>query len=626
MGLRDVLLFVIYIFSSVLINGELYAQNIEDREYIKSKSNIEALKSFSEEQKNLFTSKLGKTSDAQVVIINDVTYYLSGFDITGKTVYDNDDNLDAAISARTDKVWSGGSNEFGLDGSGIEIGHWEAGGLPRKTHREFGSRVSFGDDESISSHATHTACTIIGEGKYSIARGMAKGATLLSFKSNSDESEIAEFAADGGILSNHSYSTGNPHGEVSEYGVYTANSKEWDEILYNGPYLTLCKSAGNNRDDDVNTDDLGYDIIFTVAGSKNLITVGSIVGTRAYISPKYIKNSKFSNWGPTDDWRIKPDISTDGVDIYSADKKSDKSYESKNGTSMSTAVVTGSAALMQQYYKQKNKKYMRASTVKALIVNTADELGENDGPDFQNGWGLLNTLQAVTLIKNAGSSSIIEEVELVNNDVFSRKIEVKATGDIAITIAWTDPSGFPVSGEDNISPMLVNDLDVRLIKGDKTYYPWSFTPNGSRDNFTDAAKKEDNFRDNVEKIDVKDLAPGNYIIEVKHKGTLVDNLQNFSLVVNGASRALANEYFDISNKIKVYPVPSSNDILHIEFSDELLDGNKKIKVLNSSGIQVISSGTHMSTLDVDVSKLSNGLYFLIIENGSKKYRTKFLVE
>jgi hypothetical protein len=38
--------------------------------------------------------------------------------------------------------------------------------------------------------------------------------------------------------------------------------------------------------------------------------------------------------------------------------------------------------------------FMRAATLKALAIHTADEAGSADGPDYEFGWGLLNTKSA----------------------------------------------------------------------------------------------------------------------------------------------------------------------------------------------------------------------------------------
>ena len=107
----------------------------------------------------------------------------------------------------------------------------------------------------------------------------------------------------------------------------------------------------------------------------------------------------FSSWGPTDDGRIKPDLVANGwllVSTYGQDPY----YAPALGTSMATANVTGSLLLLQEYYQDiyGTGNFMRAATLKALAIHTADEAGTADGPDYRHGWGLLNTRSAAQLI------------------------------------------------------------------------------------------------------------------------------------------------------------------------------------------------------------------------------------
>ena len=242
------------------------AQNEIDKAFIIERTNTTVLNEIAEKSTNYNTNLLSEAfkSGIPLEITNNKNEkgYLSGFDLNGNPVYDFDDNVSAAKSSNIDKIWAGGSTGLDLDGTGIEIGHWEASGLALITHQEMVGKVAHAENEVVTSHATHTACTMLGSGISPNARGMASNATIISRRSNNDEAEIANFGAAGGLLSNHSYSTGNPNGSVPLYGFYTSNAQEWDNILFNAPYLTVCKSAGNDRNDGVNVGDNGYDIIY----------------------------------------------------------------------------------------------------------------------------------------------------------------------------------------------------------------------------------------------------------------------------------------------------------------------------------------------------------------------------
>ena len=615
----------------IIIQTGLLAQNTEDRVFIKSHTNVSKLKALSESFNNSFQeamTKAGNNIKYLIISSKGKVGYLSGFDKSGKPVYDFDDNLNAARTSRTSNIWMGGSSGLNLDGAGIIIGHWEASGMPRRTHQELIEKVTHKESGDVTSHATHTACTMIGNGiKYNTG-GMASGATIAAHVSNNDEAEIAAFAANGGIISNHSYATGNPDGDTLLYGAYTENSAEWDEIMYNAPYLLVSKSAGNTRNDGVNMDDGGYDILFTVTLSKNLLTVGAVDDVLNYSGPGSVNQSVFTSWGPTDDWRVKPDITANGVGLYSADNISNTAYLSKSGTSMSAAATTGSIVLLQEHYHNLNNVYMKAATVKALLLCTTDELGENDGPDFQSGWGLLNAERAAEVITNNGTTSIINELSISNNETFTAEIEVDGMSPLALTIVWTDPPGVPVSGYDNQTPLLINDLDVRISGNETIYEPWVMVPNITSDNFTDAAIKGDNFRDNIERIDINDLSAGTYLVTVTYKGVLFNGFQDFSMVINGLSEntSALSDMDSLSKSVLIYPVPVQNDVLNIRIPEELYSKDYEIQLIDSYGRLIKTNVYFDSQIKLNLPDLSVGFYLIRIIMDKGVYTKRIIIE
>ncbi len=620
----------ILLLLSVTAGPEIFAQSSADREYIKSRSNVKKLNELSAKSHDTYVKNKAKAGQLKSVRVNKrgKTGYLSGFDRNGAPVYDYDDNRNAAITDKVDVIRKGGASRLDLTGEGIEIGQWEASGLPWYTHQEFDGRVKHAEDEAESSHSTHTACTMIGAGVDSLARGMASEATVVSRRSNNDESEIAAFAAAGGLISNHSYSTGDPDGDVSQYGIYTDNSAEWDEILYDAPFLSVCKSAGNDRDDDVNPRDYGYDILFTIAVSKNLLTVGAVEDIDEYTGPKSVVQSEFSSWGPTDDWRIKPDLVANGVNVYSADDAGNAAYHVRSGTSMSTPVVAGTIALLQQYYHDLNNVYMKAATMKALLICTTDEAGRHNGPDFQNGWGLLNAERAADVITRNDKGSWIRELSLRDGSTYTHYIRVDSGVPLNLAIAWTDPPGSPIEKHDNLTPMLVNDLDVRLIWKDKVYEPWAMVPNEDSNNFTDAAVKGDNYRDNVERIDVNGLSAGLYTVKVTHKGTLEGGRQDFSMVINGlaVNTSSGDELERSEEALQLYPQPVSRGILNVSLPESFRSMVVSVSIFDSSGRLVSMKKQHARQFVLDVSGLNTGLYFVRITSDNRVITGRFIVE
>lgn len=559
----------------------------------------------------------------------------------GKPIYYITHNANAAATISTDEVYPGGSAGLDLDGTGVIVGEWDGGGV-LTTHQEFvntGESRVFQKDEpgSTNAHATHVAGTMIAGGVNSDAKGMAFNGTLHAYEWGNDLSEMAQEAGEGLLISNHSYGyTAGWNWDGSQWnwvGDETISSEEdyrfgfygdfcvaYDQIAYNAPYYLIVKSAGNDRGDGPSDGDhpqdggsLGYDCIGYWGNAKNILTVGATEDlTTGYEgNPDDVVMTSFSSWGPSDDGRIKPDISANGDALYSTSNESETSYTGMSGTSMSSPSAAGSLVLLQQHAKDVLDTYVTAATLKALVVHSADEAGDNPGPDYEFGWGLMNTAKAADLITENNKSAIVREGKITEGD--STTFDVVTNGEPLIaTLVWTDPPGTPTEDKlDPRTPMLLNDLDL-TIEGKVTYHPYKLNPETP----SSPATTGDNDVDNVEKIvfDSPNIDQV-FTIKVKHEGSLENGSQNYSLIVSG----IKSDYSPHTDS--VYKVGQDTAIVDAE-----IKANTKATIVEK-GIAYSTSNFPSVEDNTAPSGTSTGKFTTVLKNLTpyKKYYARAYV-
>lgn len=501
-------------------------------------------------------------------------------------IYYINNNINAGISTAANLVRN--TAPYNLNGLGMTAGVWDQGKVST-TSPEFAGRLQIRDGSNrFSFHATHCAGTIGAVGARADALGMAPSVRIDSYDWFNDSSEMAATAAatatDGGILiSNHSYGSragwaslaGTPvyngldgdNQEARLFGQYSSRTRSWDLLVNNAPFYLPFKSAGNDRNDgapqpganfrfsnsatilqynpqihplkDGGAD--GFDSITHIGLAKNIMTVGAandaVTGGGRDIGKSSL--TSFSGFGPADDGRIKPDIVANGAGLLSPSIQGSTTtnavpvdvYRSLSGTSMSAPNAAGSAVLVQESAQEELGSFMRASTLKGLILHTADDLG-NPGPDYSNGWGLMNTKAAVDLIRDQAatpSDQRISDITLVQGAVETITL-THQSGPIRATICWTDPAGTGTSAFDSRTPVLVNDLDLRIRRvGGSTSFPYKLNVNNPAGNATTG----DNVVDNVEQVFIANAVAGTYELTISHKGTLNGGSQIVSLIQTG---------------------------------------------------------------------------------------------
>ena len=574
------------VFALFLISQKIAAQGIQNR-LLQTNERIKNAEDFSRKLDSNYKKSIRIAGERGLKIKSDLGNgrFLSLQEINeiGEPLYIiNHSNTQAAATTKTNQLYSGGSLGISLSGKSDtmsgRLAIWD-GGNALATHQEFGGRIKLQENLSTTDiHGTHVAGTMIASGINSNAKGMSFGADLKLWDYNNDNAEISDASIPKTgpplLVSNHSYgyqagwvydSTKNKwqwwgEDQVSTYedykfGFYNGNAQTLDKIAFNAPNYLIVKSAGNSRDANgpeagkyyflkTSTKDSsniarskndGYDIISTTGTAKNILTVGA--AESMYTIPEKgsdVTLASFSSWGPTDDGRIKPDIVGIGTDLLSTSNASTTSYTYLSGTSMATPQVSGSIFLLQQLYNRLNTNtFMRAATLKGVILHTAMDMAAV-GPDYQTGWGLLDMEKAAKVILNVETSNLISEGTLANSSIDKRSFVASGKGDLVATISWTDPEStvYPINTENlnNRKPKLVNDLDIKISDGAGKFLPFILDPAAPEK----IAEAGDNIRDNIEKIIIKGAVPGkSYELSISHKGTLKNDKQDFSLIVSG---------------------------------------------------------------------------------------------
>lgn len=568
-------------------------------------------------------------------------------------------------TARAQYLSEGGGLDLNIQGQGMAVGIWD-GGQPRASHVSLGvDRVLNGDIGSSAEmtdggilHATHVSGTMVSSGVDNSTKGFAPMAELWAHNWLNDISEMTVQSNQGLLVSNHSYGivygSAGFHNNPSDLGRYNTDARTLDELLYLRPQYLAVYAAGNDRAGGYagnqwvyfNASKAGNDLLYGEAVSKNNVVVAAVEGIGEYNEASDVVMSSFSNWGPTDDYRIKPDISAKGVNVKSLGDSSNTATWTDSGTSMAAPAVTGVFVLWQQLHKQlfafsKGKNFMNAATLKALMAATADPAGtyrngnpptgswqmSTEGPDHRFGWGLINARKGAEVmqwVKSGETNAVLEELTLNNGEeytysfVVSDEVSEENSNPIVVAISWTDPAGSIGAGGDSDIPVLVNDLDLRLIRPNgQEVFPWKLNKN-----WIDlGAVKGDNDVDTIEKIEYTNAfyghpEPGVYTIKVTHKGNLTNGSQDFSLVAYNSALPVSSKDFKFAG-VELYPNPVS-DILTLKDSQgSLMGANVKIHDLQGKTLFLESNYNGGSVSAIDMSNFSSGMYIIEISNNGK---------
>lgn len=349
-----------------------------------------------------------------------------------------------------------------------------AGGsnVPGPTHRKV---VAYRGTQGSDSHGTHTSGTIVGEDDYvggtSWHDGVAKHARLFFQNYNVFPSgwdmNVWFRGPDSGLnpqvdslrALNHSMSLSRK----DTLNRYIFADMTADQFVWNHRRFLHCNSMGNYGDNR-----MGHPVI-----AKNIISVGS---TENGTSCRTL--SSFSSRGPTQDGRRKPQLVAPGSSVYSNSNSNASGYVSMSGTSMATPNMTGTVALIRQYFRMGfyptgdtttgTPTEISAALNKAVAVVGADnDISSYTVPDNNVGWGRVNLDSSLYF---AGDESKLwvadEETGLETGDSLVCALEVtSANRPFRVALCWSD---FP--GTMQAALILVNNLDLTVTSPTGTEY------------------------------------------------------------------------------------------------------------------------------------------------------------
>ncbi len=388
-------------------------------------------------------------------------------------------------------------------------------------------------------HGTHVAGSVLGSGaawSNGLYRGVAHQASLVIQSLMDHQGELGGLPADLTNLFFQGYLQGaRIHTDswgIANAGTYDVAAQCADQFMWDIRDMLLIFAAGNEGTDSAGRGLIAAGSVGAPGTAKNVLTVGAAESSRptgsggysAYsysdawpldypvepISSDLISSAHdgihqgiaaFSSRGPCRDGRYKPDLVAPGTDIVSCRSRmpganvgwgtgsgvlgnaASNYYVFMGGTSMSTPLTAGAAALLRQYL-QERRGYAApsAALMKAILVNGARSLSPGQygtgpyreipatRPNNVEGWGQVNL--ADSLFPPSGSTNLYYDItepsaalQTGAHAIYS--CQGSGSEPIAITLCWSDyPATLAAARQ------LVNDLDLLVVTPDATvHYP-----------------------------------------------------------------------------------------------------------------------------------------------------------
>ena len=391
-------------------------------------------------------------------------------------------------------------------------------------------------EDTHSGHGTHVACTVLGDGSRGGYAGVAPESNLY-FQAMERDSDGQFYSPSMNYILNAAYDNGarihtNSWGAHTNFGQYTTDSVDVDDrVNYYDQYwsydgLAVLFSAGNDGD--------GAGTISPPATAKNQIAVGNH-HNRGGGAPDTMATS--SARGPTDDGRLKPDVSAPGSWVRSCRSQdasdiststwSSQWYMEYSGTSMAAPNAAGASALIREYLTEvAQRPEPQGALVKSLLILGAEDMDSRDIPNNDEGWGRVNLARSLTTIGDTGVW--VDDRNFLRSGN-TRDYSFNLTHgwqQLKVVLSWSDYRGSTWS-----STQLQNDLDLVVTAPDgTTTYLGNVFQNGR--SVTGGSADDLN---NVEVVLIDQAQKGVWTVsvsDVRHGGQKSE--QTYALAIRGA--------------------------------------------------------------------------------------------
>lgn len=304
---------------------------------------------------------------------------------------------------------------------------------------------------------------------------------------------------------------------------YRATTRDADAVVWEHPQLAVLVAAGNSGGLGGSTGCGPGADVGAAGNAKNVFSIGS--NNRGTGGDAM---SGFSSRGPTQDRRLKPDMTAQGGSIISASRTA-CGTASMSGTSMATPTAAGLSALVREYLQRgfypsgiENPDHAlptpSAALIKAIMINGAQEItgaGTTGGaPSQSQGWGRINLDRSLYFHEDARGLWLDDQSEgLETGDVHTEMLAVESGAPLIVTLVWHDAPALV-----NANPHGVNQLRLEVETPDGQIWTQKLPAGGGLTNpnpVADTSTADYDDRNNVHNIELPTPTTGSYTIRVR---------------------------------------------------------------------------------------------------------------